>query len=263
MRRDLSYGRGGACLNVSCTRCTFSGLGDVSGGSFDRCVFDGVRDVQVFRTTSGEPTVYATNCLIANCSAIYLGYTSVAAGGMEFVNCTFADNMIGVANTAYTTAQGEDNAYAHMIYCNSGFANLKNCIFSGNKRKLANAETYYDSDLRLYKGSSATVSLSNCLYTTAEAESDYNSASGVETLVHANPRFVAGDAAYPGLPYYSILRKSPARNAGVNAAWMEGAVDLAGNPRIFHDEDDEVDVVDIGCYECCLAKLSGLMIILR
>ena len=71
-----------------------------------------------------------------------------------------------------------------------------------------------------------------------------------------NPLFVAGNAKYPGVPYYSILHRSPARNAGVNAAWMNSAEDLAGNPRIFDD------VVDIGCYECLLAA-PGLMIMIQ
>jgi len=256
---DQNWGRGGACMNVDCTRCTFSGRGDLCGGSFDRCIFDGVRDVQIFRTASAEPTVYATNCLIANCSAIYLGYTGVAAGGMEFVNCTFADNTIGVANTDYTNAQGEDDSLACMFYCNRGTVALKNCIFSGNKRKKAGAKTYYDSDLRLYANTDngATIQISNSLFTKAESVSDYDWAEGANTLVQGNPRFVAGDAAYPGLPYYSILRKSLARNAGVNAAWMTGAVDLAGNQRIFDE------VVDIGCYECHIIHPPRFIVIVR
>ena len=67
---------------------------------------------------------------------------------------------------------------------------------------------------------------------------------------------MAGDAKYPGLPHYSILRKSPARNAGANADWMLSATDFAGNARIFDD------VVDIGCYECWLLK-PGFMIIVE
>jgi hypothetical protein len=36
---------------------------------------------------------------------------------------------------------------------------------------------------------------------------------------------------------------SSCRDAGLNETWMANAIDLAGNPRIFHD------IVDIGCYE--------------
>ena len=42
---------------------------------------------------------------------------------------------------------------------------------------------------------------------------------------------------------------------GGSAAWMNSAVDLAGNARIFDD------VVDIGCYECLLSAPSGMTII--
>ena len=240
---DQVWGRGGACLNVQCTRCTFSGLGDVCGGSLDRCVFDGVADVQVIRTASSEPTVAATNCLICNSSAVYLANAGASAGGIEFANCTFAGNTVGVGTTAYATAQGEDNGLAGVAYCQSGFVTLKNCLFSGNRRKLAGEETYCASDLRL-KGTTASVTLSHCLFTAAEAPSDYQSASGVETLVQGDPRFVAGNPDYPGLPYYSILRVSPARNAGANAPWMADAQDLAGRSRIYDS------AVDIGCYEC-------------
>ena len=64
------------------------------------------------------------------------------------------------------------------------------------------------------------------------------------TLVQGDPRFVAGNPDYPGLPYYSILRVSPARNAGANAPWMADAQDLAEKSRIYDS------AVDIGCYEC-------------
>ena len=38
---------------------------------------------------------------------------------------------------------------------------------------------------------------------------------------------------------------------------MNSAVDLAGNQRVFED------VVDIGCYECQIPPLSGMVIFVR
>ena len=48
----------------------------------------------------------------------------------------------------------------------------------------------------------------------------------------------------------TLLNASPCVNAGVNADWMVGATDLAGNPRIFNK------TVDIGCYENLQRGLS-------
>ena len=53
---------------------------------------------------------------------------------------------------------------------------------------------------------------------------------------------------------YRIKNGSPAQNAGTNLGWMQGAVDLFGNPRILDK------IVDIGCYE---KGLTGLAIIVR
>ena len=252
---------GGACAGTACTRCTFSGFGDVSGGSLDRCVFDGITDGYIFANANDglERNLYATNCLVINCRVARAIHCRVASYGIELVNCTFADNTIGVSYPDYGSLAESYDTTAYMVYGNQGTATLKNCLFSGNMRKHQSKEVYYDSDLRLYTNAAnnASIQLSNCLFTKAESASNYNWAEGAETLVQGNPLFVAGNAAYPDLPYYSILRKSPARNAGVNAAWMNSAVDLAGNARIFED------VVDIGCYECQISPLSGMVLFVR
>ena len=66
----------------------------------------------------------------------------------------------------------------------------------------------------------------------------------------ADPRFedpAGGD--------FSLRAGSPCRNRGANAAWMESALDLAGNPRI------SGDAVDIGCYE--RPKTYGLALFVK
>ena len=70
-----------------------------------------------------------------------------------------------------------------------------------------------------------------------------------------DPRFVAGDERYPDEPYYALRHASAARNRGLNQTWMSGAKDFAGRDRILEGN------VDIGCYECDLPALGGLLLV--
>jgi hypothetical protein len=58
--------------------------------------------------------------------------------------------------------------------------------------------------------------------------------------IASDPRFVA-----PAAGSFRLIEGSPCINAGTNAAWMAGATDLDGNPRI----DTRFQRVDIGAYE--------------
>jgi hypothetical protein len=58
--------------------------------------------------------------------------------------------------------------------------------------------------------------------------------------IAATPKF----ADVPGGDF-RLTGSSPCVNAGMNQAWMTGAFDLDGNPRI----DTVWGVVDMGCYE--------------
>lgn len=69
--------------------------------------------------------------------------------------------------------------------------------------------------------------------------------------------------ADPAAGDYSLLRRSPARNAGwSDSAYLEalGGVDLSGKPRVF--TRDGVGIIDVGCYEIDVLN-PGLLMILR
>ena len=244
--------RGGACAYGKAKGCIFSGVGDVSCGSYDRCVFDGVVSAAapnnqryVFDMLHhADFPIYVTNSLVVNCRVKYLVNNEGSFG--EFVNCTFADNTID-----------DDGA---IIYCNNGrdyslnkyFPGtnvLVNCLFSGNR--LANGSA---SDLYLKKLTAETdfgfcsLQLYNCLYTAGVLNLDQADVN--VSLVHGSPRFVAGDARFPMVPWYAIKRTSAARNTGINSDWMVDAVDMAGTARVVDG------TVDIGCYECNLPPRS-------
>ena len=238
-------GRGGACDKVAAVGCTFSGKGDVSCGSFTRCVFDGIvpdgNRLWVLDATSNNGSALGvTNCLVVNCAVGRI--VNLAGQTADFANCTFADNTI--SNNGYTV-------YCDVYNSNSGVGSFVNCIFSGNKQADDTA-----ADLKLWKSTSGTCLLqfSNCLYTDGFINSE--KADVFSNPVHAPAKFVAGSDEYPGRPYYALVRQSAARNAGLYASWMDSAVDLAGSARILEG------AVDIGCYEC-LPLPPGLIIVVR
>ena len=239
------YGRGGACDKVIAVVCTFSGKGDVSCGSYNRCTFEGIvpdgnRPWVFDATSSNGSALGVTNCLVVSCS---VGRIVNTAGQLaDFMNCTFADNVI--ADNGYT-------AYCDVNDSASGAISFVNSIFSGNKQVDGS-----DADMKLWKAASGNCSLkfANCLYTSGLIN-QYR--ADVWTDIQQGPaKFVAGDPQFPDEPYYAILRQSKARNTGVNAAWMTSDIDLAGRMRILED------VVDIGCFECNIA-CRGLTIIIQ
>jgi hypothetical protein len=64
---------------------------------------------------------------------------------------------------------------------------------------------------------------------------------------------------------YRLARNSPGLDKGRNQAWMAGARDLAGSPRVWLSRWPRVapqDTVDMGCYELILPP-QGTMMILR
>ena len=60
---------------------------------------------------------------------------------------------------------------------------------------------------------------------------------------------------------FAITHKSPLHNAGVyEPSWMDGAADLAGNPRIDHYRHG-TGLVDIGAYEAPYVPTATIMFI--
>ena len=55
---------------------------------------------------------------------------------------------------------------------------------------------------------------------------------------------------------YRVRRSSPAHDTGLYGEWMDGATDLAGNPRV-----DYKTFVDIGCYEATYVRPSTILML--
>ena len=240
--------------------CTFSGVGDVSCGSYTLCTFDGVISASAprqqryvfdcLRNAGGE--LFATNCLVVTCNVDHIVNNEGRYG--EFVNCTFADNVIGNGRAIVICNQGTDYQKKPGSNDNRYFPGtnvLVNCLFSGNK-----CQDGTDSDLYLWKYTAETdfgfcsLQLRNCLYTAGVGNPAHPDV--LEDLVQGSPHF-AGTQLAPEHPY-TLKYASAARGRGLNMAWMTGAKDLAGIDRILDG------TVDIGCYECNLPPVGTTVI---
>lgn len=254
--------RGGACAFTRAKNCVFSGVGDVSCGNFDHCLFDGVvSDVAEKAPKWVFDCVYhsglaigVTNCLVVNCAVDRLIYSEGQSA--EFVNCTFADNTLDDGRLTVLCTRGTDytrNADGTYRYY-PGTVVLRNCLFSGNR--FVNGT---DADLRLWKYTEDTgngvcsIQLLNCLYTAGPGNLSHAEVN--ENLICAPARFAKSSTRFPDAPPYSLRHASAARDAGVNAAWMASATDMAGAARLVGG------TVDIGCYECILPEEGTLFIV--
>ena len=246
--------RGGACSHTHCVRSRFSGIGDVSGGSFLDCEFDGVssnngKQNYVFDSVRNKGIeLAATNCLIHGSSLKYL--VNSEGRRAEFVNCTFADNTIADGGATVNCNKGDESGSS---YPSTNV--FINCLFVGNKFKSGG-----DADLvAVNVGKSTDKGLSalyvaNCLY---EAGVDGLEAATISNLIHGEAKFAGASRRYAELaPYYTPAPSSAARNAGLDMDWMSAATDFAGNGRVNDGH------VDIGCYESYLIP-EGLKIIFR
>lgn len=165
------------------------------------------------------------NCLIVcnTNSHNAAGITSYAANSLV-ENCTIARNVTTSADVA-AGVEGDSSGRA---------ITLRNCIVKDNIAK--GVETNLSSKINL------TVS-----YTLSEPAFPKG-----EGNIGGDPKF-ASPGSIRGL---RLLPSSPAVNAGLNQPWMEGAVDLFGNPRI--NRKDGIGLVDLGCYE---RVPSGLVLV--
>ena len=187
-------------------------------------------------------SVTVENCVITNNSGRSGGGVQIGDNGGIVRNCLIADNTCtdatgggGVLISAGTlecctvvgnTVDASLGAKGDGVYQTKG--TIRNCIIAmnGKNRLQANDSNHYKSD-------------GTCTYTCT-----YPKTVTGEGNVWKDPKF-----ADPAQGDYRIKSGSPAQNAGTNQAWMDGATDLQGNPRILNK------VVDMGCYEVPQAGL--------
>lgn len=155
-------------------------------------------------------------------------------GSDVYVNCTFVNNVGGLfcKNDAMTVA-------------------LENCVFWGNSEwKCAGAHidkggygiTYSSSGLP------TGVQIANCVFEGVSENPDLMTVVNVDTTGVSSNLSCRADAEGVKFNDYANGDFRPATNSvlvtnGVVLAWMSGATDLAGRPRL------NQSLVDIGCYQ--------------
>ena len=174
------------------------------------------------------------NALIADNAAIGLcaGQTP-GAKNFVFENCTITGN----------------GSYGLEIYALPTFVN---CIFSGNGK-----------DDKIALDRDRTLAATNCLFATTAFETGPNTSGGTRKITLAlddwsaanlgvDPKFLNAAASE-----YGLARKSPCRDVGCALPWHDGALDLAGNPRVIND------IVDVGCFEGLRIPAPGIILLIR
>lgn len=176
----------------------------------------------------------ATNCLFAGNSGLTYLVEKRSLTGVEFVNCTFADNA-----SKWTIRGKKDGAdiCAGTRFVNTAFY-----------RNFNNSATRAD-----FNSDGAGMTFDHCLFGASASVPEGNDViDPVYLAAKGDIRFDAANVADP----YSLQRKSPAIGQGLYQDWMASATDLKGDPRA-HDAS-----VAIGCYECWI-PVPGLMLLLR
>ena len=152
------------------------------------------------------------------------------SGGGTVLNCTVADN-VNDGNTSESVAVLANNGSAirNTIVARNSSPNWTNTTrphASQNYPCVSSAPNWARrSDAGSYSASY------NCWGESAETY-------GTPCADGAKISFIN-----PAGGNWRIGVNSSCRDAGLNDTWMATAIDLAGNPRIFHD------IVDLGCYE--------------
>lgn len=166
-----------------------------------------------------ENLLIADNSTAGNGGGVWLGFSNYTP--KQFVNCTIA------GNTA---------AYGGGIDDYTGYGRFYNCIIQGN--------TVTGGDTTEWKPESRGKSRF------------YNSLSPVDYVTKANcSGCIQGTATFKA-GGYELAAGSLGYNQGAvgTFAWLESALDLNGNPRIW--EGDGEGIIDIGCYEYSAAGLD-------
>ncbi|MCO5062723.1 MAG: hypothetical protein M9963_12150 [Kiritimatiellae bacterium] len=240
---DLEQSGGGAWCESSgvLSNCVLTGNSATSGGgsyngTLNNCVLTG--NSATYRG-GGSYKGTLNNCVLT-------GNSSDGNGGGSYEstlnNCTLSGNSAydgggsykGTLNNCVLTGNSADGIGG--VGGGSCNGTLNNCTFSGNSAGYGGG--LYDS------------TLNNCIvyFNTALSGTNYQSATfnyscttpdpGGTGNITNDPQFVNVSASN-----FHLQATSPCINAGTNQAWMIGAVDLDGRPRIFGG------TVDMGAYE--------------
>ncbi len=161
-------------------------------------------------------------------------------------NCLIVGNGSGAGDRG--GGVGGQGAGASIENCTivSNFASGIGAVTANsNNYQVVNTISYFNVGAAMYPGSNGVLNVSNSCVTSTNYVT-----SGAGNITN-NPLFmnVAGGN-------YRLIKTSPCVNAGVNQAWMMGALDLDGALRI---SPKVGGTVDIGAYEFYFSASGTLL----
>ena len=158
-------------------------------------------------------------------------------------NCTIVSNTVTKTDKWNPIKKG-----AGLVIC--GAVTVRNTVVYGNLDTKGTLDCAAENDIAIYAPKDKESSVSNSV-------TFVNCALPValgENAVTNTPKFVKFDPG-SGRFDFQLRSASPCRNAGAELDWMAGALDVAGNPRIFNGAPD------IGAYETL--RMPGGIIVVR
>lgn len=173
------------------------------------------------------------NSLVMHCTSehgapVYVGAAPGASSGGHVVNCTFVAN----TNAQMRAYDNSGTAHCHSAGLILNGGTVTNCIVFGNW-------SGYASSVSNFHSKAGTECIGYTLVDDREEDPSFVTAENRNVVVRSG----AGIFRNPGRGNYSPSGNSPAINAALTLDWMDGALDLAGKPRVNRK------VPDIGCYE--------------
>ena len=265
---DIS-GRGGAVCagwNSVIYGCTFSG----KSNSGDYGLVVDMRGHSV-----GTHALFSNNTItgVTNTTLSAAGLIEMHGVGYTIENCVVTNNLIA-GSVIRVAGNGTGGVVRQCLFANNGSSSkamrgfytgtvrFENCTVDGDDTGFLAAEgtqryelvnTIVRSNRLIESTGTKTFAVQNSLLPNIPGGAED---SGVMT---GDPRFT--DAAHGN---YLPRRSSPCRDKALPLAWMTGARDLAGAPRVVLNgvvRDDNL-YADVGCFENCL-KPGGLIIVIE
>jgi len=238
------------------------------------CVFTSIGEGPLV----GEAYSVINRCIVSNCYATAASkYEAIVAQGgetnamravnaistrpwvnplsaPECRNTLFVDNMLPVqlfGSDAYVNCTFVNNVGGVFCKGDSMTASLENCVFWGNTEWTCEGAKITEGGYGITyhaSGLPAGVKIANCVFEHASENADLMIVANVDATGVSSNLSCRADAEGVKFNDYANGDFRPATNSvlvtnGVVLAWMSGATDLAGRPRLSQN------LVDIGCYQ--------------
>ena len=238
------------------------------------CVFAGIGEGPLV----GEAYSVIDRCIVSNCyAAAKAKYDALIASGAEADaisavngistrpwvnplsapecrNTLFVDNKLPVqlfGSDAYVNCTFVNNVGGVFCKGDSMTASLENCVFWGNTEWTCEGAKITEGGYGITyhaSGLPAGVKIANCVFEGVSENPDLMIVANVDATGVSSNLSCRADAEGVKFNDYANGDFRPATNSvlvtnGVVLAWMSGATDLAGRPRLSQT------LVDIGCYQ--------------